>query len=123
MAIAPPAAYFGIGHPITLTESLPGTKQKGAGEENMDDIESTKIRVDRLEKSVDLLSEKNAKVEIEQALIDEKVNCILTTLNEVKKTVNNLQLAPVKRWDILVGSAISSFISIITGILIGKLLL
>ena len=89
----------------------------------MDGIESATVRINRLEKSVDLLSEKNSRVEIQQAAIDEKVSCILTTLNEVKNTVNGLQLAPVKRWNLIIGAAISSLVSMLTGVIVGRLFL
>ncbi len=78
-------------------------------------------RLDRLEKDVDALSIKIHSFDIAQATVDEKLNSMMSTLQELKDGVNLLRQVPAKRYEAFATAVISSVAAMLSGFIWGQL--
>lgn len=86
----------------------------------MENKNSLIIRIERLEKECEVLNKKTNNITVKEACVDEKLNSIMVTLSELKSGLYELRYVPQKRWEKVVGTIITSIVTLIFGILFGK---
>ncbi|NMA79462.1 MAG: hypothetical protein GX967_02300 [Clostridiales bacterium] len=77
-------------------------------------------RTEKLERDTELLFSKVNAFAISQACVDEKLSNIMTTLNELKSSVSELNRLPIKRWETFIGAVISALVAMVMGFLFGR---
>ena len=84
-------------------------------------IETLSVRVDHLEQQTTELFERTNNAAISLATVNEKLNSMLVTLGELKAGLNTLQQMPGKRWESIVGSAITAIVASLVGFIAATL--
>ncbi|HKM32395.1 MAG TPA: hypothetical protein VJX95_02385 [Oscillospiraceae bacterium] len=82
-------------------------------------MEAVLLRIDRVEREVERLSQRVGEGAIAQACVDEKLSSMLVTLAELKESMARISQLPVKRWETLVSALISALAAMCVGILLG----
>lgn len=77
-------------------------------------------RTEKLERDTELLFSKVNAFAISQACVDEKLSNIMSTLNELKSGMSELNRVPIKRWETLIGAVISTVVALAMGFLFGR---
>lgn len=86
----------------------------------MDKKHNELLRIEKLEKDNETLFSKINSITVSQAYVDEKLNCIMTTLAELKSGLYELRYVPQKRWEKVIAAIISGIVTLCFGILFGK---
>lgn len=79
-------------------------------------------RIEKLEHDSEILFSKVNSVALTQACVDEKLSSIIDTLSELKNTVNELRGLPQKRWEKIIASVITSAVTLLCGLIFGKMI-
>lgn len=86
----------------------------------MDKKHNEILRIEKLEKDSETLFSKINAITVSQAYVDEKLNCIMTTLTELKSGLYELRYVPQRRWEKVIAAIISGIVTLCFGILFGK---
>ena len=84
-------------------------------------MDTLALRIEKLEREVEVLFSKVNAYAVSQATTLEKLGSVLETLAELKEGIRQLQAQPAKRFDSIVGAAISATLAALIGYFFGRL--
>jgi hypothetical protein len=79
-------------------------------------------RLDAVEENIRELFRNQKAIEITQTRMDTTLGSIDLTMRKIEEAIIGLQARPGKRWEMLVGTFLTSLVSIGAGLLIGVLI-